>query len=72
MTKHQTRGSGLELVRSAEKSSCAELNFVIQSNFKMNDRARAEEDLRVIRTFMERATTYRAISAPTAMVGGIL
>ncbi len=38
----------------------------------MNDRARAEEDLRVIRALMERATTYRAISAPTAMVGGLL
>lgn len=38
----------------------------------MNDRLRAEEDLRVIRTLMERATTYRAISAPTALVGGVL
>ncbi len=38
----------------------------------MTERARAEEDLRVIRTLMERATTYRAISAPTAMVGGVL
>src|ERR1700682_133256 len=39
----------------------------------MNDeRSRAEEDLRVIRTLMERATTYRAISAPTALVGGVL
>jgi hypothetical protein len=38
----------------------------------MNDRSRAEEDLRVIRTLMERATTYRAISAPTAFVGGVL
>ena len=36
----------------------------------MNDRSRAEEDLRVIRTLMERATVYRAISAPTALVGG--
>src|SRR6202011_4997 len=38
----------------------------------MNDRTRAEEDLRIIRTLMERATTYRAISAPTALVGGAL
>jgi hypothetical protein len=38
----------------------------------MNDRSRAEEDLRVIRTLMERATVYRAISAPTALVGGML
>jgi hypothetical protein len=38
----------------------------------MNDRSRAEEDLRVIRTLMERATVYRAISAPTALVGGTL
>jgi hypothetical protein len=38
----------------------------------MSDRARAEEDLRVIRSLMERATIYRAISAPTALVAGIL
>lgn len=38
----------------------------------MNDRSRAEEDLRIIRTLMERATVYRAISAPTALVGGLL
>ena len=38
----------------------------------MNDRSRAEEDLRVIRTLMERATIYRAISAPTALVGSVL
>lgn len=38
----------------------------------MSDRSRAEEDLRVIRSLMERATIYRAISAPTALVAGIL
>ena len=38
----------------------------------MSDRARAEEDLRVIRSLMERATIYRAISAPTAFVAGVL
>ena len=38
----------------------------------MNERCRAEEDLRVIRNLMERATIYRAISAPTALVGGLL
>lgn len=32
----------------------------------------AEEHLRVIRGLMERATKYRAISAPTALVGGTL
>lgn len=32
----------------------------------------AEEHLRVIRRLMERATIYRAISAPTALVGGLL
>ena len=31
----------------------------------------AEENLRVIRSLMEKATIYRAISAPTALVGGI-
>ena len=38
----------------------------------MNERAAAEEHLRVIRSLMERATVYRAISAPTAVVGGAL
>ena len=38
----------------------------------MIDRSNAEEDLRIIRTLMERATIYRAISAPTALVGGLL
>lgn len=37
----------------------------------MNERLRAEEHLRVIRSLMERATVYRAISAPTALVGGL-
>ncbi len=38
----------------------------------MNEKSRAEEHLRVIRSLMERATIYRAISAPTALVGGLL
>src|SRR6478672_4915551 len=38
----------------------------------MNDRFNAEEDLRVIRSLMERATVYRAISAPSALVAGLL
>jgi hypothetical protein len=36
----------------------------------MATQSEAEEHLRVIRTLMERATIYRAISAPTALVGG--
>lgn len=31
----------------------------------------AEENLRVIRSLMEKATIYRALSAPTALVGGV-
>jgi len=31
----------------------------------------AEEHLRVIRSLMEKATIYRAISAPTALIGGV-
>ena len=46
-------------------------NFVLQSKW-MNERSRAEEDLRVIRSLMERATIYRAISAPTALVASVL
>jgi len=38
----------------------------------MDERQRAEEHLRVIRTLMERATVYRAISAPTALAGGLI
>ena len=38
----------------------------------MNEQERAEEHLRTIRRLMERATIYRAISAPTALVGGLL
>ena len=32
----------------------------------------ARQQLRVIRSLMERATVYRSISAPTALVGGLL
>jgi hypothetical protein len=38
----------------------------------MNEQERAEEHLKTIRRLMERATIYRAISAPTALVGGAL
>src|SRR5438105_12130464 len=38
----------------------------------MEVRQRAVEHLRVIRTLMERATIYRAISAPTALIGGLI
>ena len=37
-----------------------------------NERSKAEEDLRVIRSLMERATVYRAISAPAALAAGLL
>lgn len=37
-----------------------------------NQRSNAEQDLRVIRSLMERATVYRAISAPAALVAGLL
>ena len=38
----------------------------------MSGRSSAEEDLRIIRTLMERATVYRAVSAPSALVAGLL
>lgn len=38
----------------------------------MNQPASAEDDLRVIRSLMERATVYRAISAPSALLAGLL
>ncbi|HEX8311606.1 MAG TPA: hypothetical protein VF614_09835, partial [Chthoniobacteraceae bacterium] len=38
----------------------------------MSQRLQAEEHLRVIRSLMEKATIYRAISAPAALIGGLL
>ena len=38
----------------------------------MTDSDYASQQLRVIRSLMERATVYRSISAPTALVGGLL
>jgi hypothetical protein len=38
----------------------------------MTDSEYASQQLRVIRSLMERATIYRAISAPTALAGGLL
>ncbi|HSI11266.1 MAG TPA: hypothetical protein VK961_04450 [Chthoniobacter sp.] len=37
----------------------------------MQTATEAEEHLRVIRSLMEKATIYRAVSAPTALAGGI-
>ena len=37
----------------------------------MPTRSEAEENLRTIRSLMERATIYRAISAPVALAGGL-
>jgi hypothetical protein len=36
------------------------------------DRVTAEQNLRIIRQLMERATVYRAVAAPSALVAGIL
>lgn len=38
----------------------------------MQTSTEAEENLRVIRSLMEKATIYRAISAPAALLGGLL
>src|SRR5476649_2439953 len=38
----------------------------------MTDSDSASRQLRVIRSLMERATIYRSLSAPTALVGGLL
>ena len=38
----------------------------------MSDLDSASSQLRVIRSLMERATIYRSLSAPTALVGGLL
>src|SRR4051794_41922893 len=38
----------------------------------MNEHSEAEQNLRVIRQLMERATVYRAVAAPSALVAAIL
>ena len=38
----------------------------------MNEKEKAAESLEVIRSLMERATVYRAISGPTALFAGLL
>jgi hypothetical protein len=38
----------------------------------MTEPTEAEENLRIIRQLMERATVYRAVAAPSALVAGIL
>jgi len=38
---------------------------------RMQTATEAEEHLRVIRSLMEKATIYRAVSAPTALAGAI-
>ncbi len=38
----------------------------------MSLQSEAEENLRVIRSLMEKATIYRAISAPGALIGGVI
>ena len=38
----------------------------------MNDSDKALEHLQVIRGLMEKATVYRAVSVPTAIIGGLL
>ena len=38
----------------------------------MQTSTEAEENLRIIRSLMEKATIYRAISAPAALLGGVL
>jgi hypothetical protein len=53
------------------KKDLRDVNFVIQS-LEMNERANAEENLRVIRQLMERVTIYRAVAAPSALVAGLL
>ena len=42
------------------------------TKLEMTDSDSASRQLRVIRSLMERATVYRSLSAPTALVGGLL
>lgn len=59
----------------AVEKSC---NFVLQSEalsgkaVLVMQRQEAEEHLRIIRSLMEKATVYRAIAAPTALLAGFL
>jgi hypothetical protein len=62
-------------VNGRSKFECGE-SFALQSDtlrrkVSAMNRTEAEEHLRVIRSLMEKATIYRALSAPTALVGGL-
>jgi hypothetical protein len=55
-----------------KKLLLADLLCITKSSQMNRERSKAEQDLRVIRSLMERATIYRAISAPAALVAGLL
>lgn len=59
----------LELRR--EEKFCLAKSALQRKAHRMPHRSDAEEHLRIIRSLMEKATIYRAISAPTALAGGI-
>jgi hypothetical protein len=64
-------GAGRGRGKSGDKKRVVEPCFVLQSPL-VNPHAAAEQHLRVIRSLMERATAYRALSAPAAAFGGAL
>ena len=66
-----TRARTKEDPAATPKIPCSADGFVSQSSPKMNPAA-AEEHLRVIRELMERATVYRAVSAPAALFCGLV
>ena len=57
---------------SAEVTLCCKVTPEVLLPSVMPSRSEAEENLRVIRSLMEKATIYRAISAEAAAVGGVL
>ncbi|MEI9894946.1 MAG: hypothetical protein WDN28_13930 [Chthoniobacter sp.] len=76
-TRRRTSPSGAWAARQFPEGRAISRNFVLQSNTlprkvaRMQTATEAEEHLRVIRSLMEKATIYRAVSAPTALAGGM-
>jgi len=59
------------LLKNARCKFCLAKHALPRKVHAMQTRSDAEEHLRIIRSLMEKATIYRAISAPTALAGGI-
>src|SRR5207237_10287027 len=51
---------------------CERAFAILTTTSTMNDNSTAEQNLGAIRGLIERGETYRAVSARTALIGGVL